>query len=196
VILKGKRREGQNDLPSRTPFIQVAADAVPWPSHGLRRASVQSFGFGGSNSHVVLDDALNFMRLHGLQGNHRTKPVPRLEGLLLNGSATSHAVDDAPQPQVPRLLVWSTADEAGIARTRDAWRDHPALVRPPANWGKGRDYLGDVAYTLAARRSHFSWRTMAVVTSTESLARVADLMSGPTRAAVSPQLGLVFTGVS
>ncbi|KAK4160344.1 hypothetical protein QBC43DRAFT_359689 [Cladorrhinum sp. PSN259] len=174
--------------------LKVAADAVPWPTHGLRRASVQSFGFGGSNSHVVLDDALNFMRLHGLQGNHRTKPVPRLKGLLPNGSATSHAVHDAPRPQVPRLLVWSTADEAGIARTRDAWRDHPALARPPANWGKGRDYLGDVAYTLATRRSHFPWRTMAVVTSTESLARVADLMSGPTRAAASPQLGLVFTG--
>lgn len=171
--------------------IQIAADAVPWPCPGLRRASVQSFGFGGSNSHVVLDDALNFMLLQGQKGNHRTKPVPRLDDLPCT---MPNSVDTFPTT-VPRLLVWSAADEGGIARTRDAWRDHPGLVNRE-HWRKGRDYLGDVAYTLAARRSHFPWRAMAVVTSTESLAGVADMMSGPTRAAVSPQLGLVFTGVS
>ncbi|KAK3324427.1 putative polyketide synthase [Cercophora scortea] len=179
--------------------LKIAADVVPWPSPGLRRASVQSFGFGGSNSHVVLDDALNFMRLHGLRGNHRTKPVPRLDNSLPD-SATSDMMLEAllagPTAQVPRLLVWSTADEGGIARTRDAWRGHPGLVSPPTHcrWSKGRDFLGDVAYTLAARRTHFPWRATAVVTSTESLAGVADIISGPTRAAASPQLGLVFTG--
>ncbi|KAK3687943.1 putative polyketide synthase [Podospora appendiculata] len=179
--------------------LKVAANAVPWPSAGLRRASVQSFGFGGSNSHVVLDDALNFMRLHGLRGNHKTNPVPRF-GNSLPDSVTSDVMLDAllagPTVPVPRLLVWSTADEGGIARTRDAWRNHPGLASPPAHcrWTKERDYLGDVAYTLAARRTHFPWRAMAVVTSAESLGGVADMMSGPTRAAVSPQLGLVFTG--
>ena len=130
------------------------------------------------------------MRLHGLQGNHKTKRLDRLNGFP---RVTINGVEASP-PTVPRLLVWSAADEAGITRTKDAWRDHPGLVKP-AHRSKGRDYLGDVAYTLAAR-SHFPWRAMAVVTSTESLAGVADLMSGPTRAAVSPQLGLVFTGVS
>ncbi|KAI0100021.1 putative polyketide synthase [Nemania sp. FL0031] len=170
--------------------IKIAADAVPWPSHGLRRASVQSFGFGGSNSHVVLDDALNFMRLYGLQGNHKTKPISQvgdIPGAIPNG------VGNAFPPTVPRLLVWSTVDEEGIARTRDAWRDHLELASPAAHWSKGRDHLGDVAYTLA-RRSHFPWRAMAVATSIESLADVADIMSRPTRAAASPQLGLVFTG--
>ncbi|KAI0805327.1 putative polyketide synthase [Xylaria sp. FL0064] len=189
--------------------IKVTADAVPWPYPNLRRASVQSFGFGGSNSHVVLDDALNFMRLRGLRGNHRTEQVPQLDdGLGLPTSATSNGVvaddDDAfPLATVhPRLLVWSTADEGGIARTKDAWKDHQGLLRvssPAAGMDslrckrKGREDLADVAYTLA-RRSHFPWRAMAVVTSTESLASVADMMSGPTRAAISPQLGLVFTG--
>lgn len=182
-----KRKRKREHLQTR---IQVAADAVPWPCPGLRRASVQSFGFGGSNSHVVLDDALNFMHLHGLQGNHKTKPAPRPDDLH---TATSNGVDEIP-PTAPRLLVWSAADQGGIARTKEAWRDHPGLVSP-AHWSKRRDYLGDVAYTLAARRSHFPWRAMAVVTSPESLACVADTMSGPTRAAVSPHLGLVFTGV-
>ncbi|KAI0543496.1 putative polyketide synthase [Xylaria curta] len=171
--------------------IKIAADAVPWPSRGLRRVSVQSFGFGGSNSHVVLDDALNFMRLYGLQGNHRTKPVSRVDDVP---GAIPNGVNNAFSPMVPRLLVWSTVDEEGIARTRDAWSDYTELVNPAAHWSKGRDHLGDVAYTLAARRSHFPWRAMAVATSTESLTDVANIMSRPIRARASPQLGLVFTG--
>lgn len=130
------------------------------------------------------------MRLHGLQGHHKTKPVPELDCL---SSVTPNGIDTF-APTIPRLLVWSTADEGGIVRTRDAWRKCSRLVSP-AHCSKGRDYLGDVAYTLAARRSHFPWRAMAVIKSKEGLASVADSMSGPTLAAVSPQLGLVFTGV-
>lgn len=173
--------------------IKIAADAISWPCSSLRRASVQSFGFGGSNSHVVLDDALNFMRLHGLEGNHKTKVVSQVDGVLNSRSNASNAIGDGFQSTVPRLLVWSTADEGGLARTRDAWRNHPELVSLSAHLSKGRDYLGDVAFTLA-KRSHFQWRAMAVVTGTESLAAVADIMSAPTRAAISPKLALIFTG--
>jgi acyl transferase domain-containing protein len=173
--------------------IQIAADAVPWPSSGLRRASVQSFGFGGSNSHVVLDDALHFMRLNGLQGHHKTQLLSRVGGFP---GAIRNDVNNALSPTIPRLLVWSTVDEEGIARTRDAWRNYTEHISQAAQWSKGHDHLGDVAYTLAARRSHFPWRTMAVVKSIETFADVANIMSRPTRAAASPQLGLVFTGVS
>ena len=43
---------------------------------GLRRASVNAFGFGGSNSHVVLDDAYNYLLLHGLEGKHNSVAEP------------------------------------------------------------------------------------------------------------------------
>ena len=46
-----------------------------WPQEGLRRVSVNSFGYGGSNAHVVLDDALHFLRMHG---HHRTVLRPTL----------------------------------------------------------------------------------------------------------------------
>lgn len=49
---------------------------IPWPSSGLRRASVSSFGFGGSNSHAVLEDAYNYSRLRGLPANHCTVTDP------------------------------------------------------------------------------------------------------------------------
>lgn len=46
--------------------IQFARGQIPWPCDGVRRVSVNSFGFGGTNAHVVLDDADKFKsRLDG-----------------------------------------------------------------------------------------------------------------------------------
>lgn len=38
--------------------------------------SINSFGFGGSNTHVVLDDAYHYLRDRYPSGNHCTSPVP------------------------------------------------------------------------------------------------------------------------
>lgn len=55
--------------------VSVPTDCIPWPSTGLRRVSVNSFGFGGSNAHVVMDDALHYLQERGLNGNHHTVHV-------------------------------------------------------------------------------------------------------------------------
>lgn len=41
--------------------IRVPVDTVDWqPENGIRRASINSFGFGGANSHVVLENYTDF----------------------------------------------------------------------------------------------------------------------------------------
>lgn len=45
---------------------------MPWPPCNVRRASISSFGYGGSNAHVVLDDAFNYLRIRGLVGHHQS----------------------------------------------------------------------------------------------------------------------------
>ena len=40
--------------------------SLPWPKPGLRRASVNSFGFGGANAHVIIDDASNYLSSRNL----------------------------------------------------------------------------------------------------------------------------------
>ena len=55
---------------------QFPINATPWSTDGLRRASVNSFGFGGSNALAVLDDAYHFLRSRGLTANHCTAEKP------------------------------------------------------------------------------------------------------------------------
>ncbi|KAI0197537.1 polyketide synthase PksD [Astrocystis sublimbata] len=73
--------------------IQIPTSSVQWPTDGLRRVSVNSFGLGGSNGHIIMDDAFhtleilsrneNWHMLHssessnsGREGLTRTQLVP------------------------------------------------------------------------------------------------------------------------
>ncbi|KAG8158415.1 hypothetical protein KVR01_011537 [Diaporthe batatas] len=54
--------------------LSVPVKGIPWPSSGQRRISVSSYGFGGTNAHVVIDDAYHYLQKRGLNGIHRTIP--------------------------------------------------------------------------------------------------------------------------
>ncbi|KAF9893167.1 hypothetical protein FE257_012580 [Aspergillus nanangensis] len=40
--------------------LRLCQDATPWPAHMPQRASINSFGFGGSNAHAVIESASEF----------------------------------------------------------------------------------------------------------------------------------------
>ncbi|RDW94182.1 type I polyketide synthase [Aspergillus mulundensis] len=75
--------------------VQVVSAPIPWPE-GLRRASVSSFGFGGANSHVILDDAYHFMKSRGLEGNHNTVVDPAVVRYLLETDGETGEVIEHP----------------------------------------------------------------------------------------------------
>ncbi|KAI1751503.1 polyketide synthase [Xylaria castorea] len=62
--------------------LQFPTKPLSWPQPGLRRMSINSFGVGGSNAHVVLDDALHFLRNYHLVGRHRSSLTPNVSRLL------------------------------------------------------------------------------------------------------------------
>lgn len=63
--------------------IKIPTSLVPWPSKGLRRIGINSFGFGGSNGHVIMDDAYHVLESLGQKANHHTivdVPSPATNG--------------------------------------------------------------------------------------------------------------------
>jgi acyl transferase domain-containing protein len=134
--------------------------ALTWPTPGLRRASVNSFGFGGANTHVVLDDAYNYLRLRNLQGRHVTTKNPSV--------VNSHKLPLAKSVngKLPKLLVWSAADEDGLNRLSATYFKHLDNI---AHTHNNEDYLADLAWTLAEKRSRLPWKSFIIVESTDSL---------------------------
>ncbi|KAH7313902.1 thiolase-like protein, partial [Stachybotrys elegans] len=119
--------------------IRFPTDFASWPAEGVRRISVNSFGFGGANTHVVLDDALHYLQHWGLSGCHSktiTNTGPNdakesvngehLGGFNVNevGNCVMQQVDySTPVPGVslsPKLLISSALDH-------DDSKEHPSL---------------------------------------------------------------------
>jgi acyl transferase domain-containing protein/NADPH:quinone reductase-like Zn-dependent oxidoreductase/SAM-dependent methyltransferase len=63
--------------------IQFPLEPTPWPSSGVRRISINSFGVGGTNGHMILDDAYSYLHDNGLQGRHNTRlSIPSKEEVM------------------------------------------------------------------------------------------------------------------
>ncbi|KAI1806439.1 hypothetical protein F4811DRAFT_510997 [Daldinia bambusicola] len=221
----------------------VPTQTIVWPDSGLRRISVNSFGFGGANTHVILDDAFNYLQQHNLAANHHTaaipgstlKKLPSPANLLANGKADSNgngavhtngtvlidaptngnganytngtnhfnkrvsinSIDSLlnssvtprePEHSLPKLLVWSAADEKAAKRMMEVYQAfyETNVFRSPTK-------LDRLAYTLAVRRSQMLWRTFAVDEG-EGKTGKKLLFSKPVRSASQTGLGFVFTG--
>ncbi|KAH9903662.1 polyketide synthase PksD [Xylariomycetidae sp. FL2044] len=64
--------------------IEAPLSCFPWPSQGLRRISINSFGFGGSNGHIILDDALHTLEAMNFAAN--SADLATSTALLSNGN--------------------------------------------------------------------------------------------------------------
>ncbi|KAF1948945.1 ketoacyl-synt-domain-containing protein [Byssothecium circinans] len=173
--------------------VRIPAEAVPWPTSGLRRASVNSFGYGGANAHIVLDDAYNYLRLRGLEGKHKTVTLPpgtadpSTPGRILEEAPTSEAT------RSPKLLVLSASDEEGTKRIAAAYG--PYLQKTAFSGDCPPEFLNTLAYTLDTHRSVLPFRSSIVAHSIEDCMELANEASASTKARKEPlQIGFVFTG--
>lgn len=164
-----------------------------------------SFGFGGSNSQAVMDDACNFLQLNNLTGNHwsvRDPPTPKQveqsQGchripLLLQTAPSTLSGLKAPV-KVPKLLIWSSADEDGLKRMASAYGAHMSKLAPGLDAEVASWYLVSLAHTLAARRTGFQWKACFVARSFKEVTEKALRLSKAHRSINQPGLGYVFTG--
>ena len=180
--------------------IRFPVDSVPWPVKGLRRASVNSFGYGGTNAHVVLDDAQNTLKM--LTSNDTdaitTFNCPRIEQESVANADQATDTDTGIAPHdpksAPQLFVFSAADEAGLVRLIQAYASHMAGTTTTTPESQ-RDYLRDLAFTLLNKRSLFPWRSFTIAHSLEELSvGLASGISKPVRARTEPAVSFIFTG--
>ncbi|OBT45611.1 Type I Iterative Polyketide synthase (PKS) [Pseudogymnoascus sp. WSF 3629] len=153
----------------------------PWPSAGPRRVSVNSFGFGGTNAHAILEDSFHYLSSHGLKGFHRTAPP-----LVAAAQDTSICGGD----DRGRVFVLTSNDqhccELLIRNLTDYLQEK--MVAQPSNW------LIDLAYTLGQRRSVLPWKVAVPANSPADLLKTLQGRIKPTRTSKVPRLGFVFTG--
>ncbi|TDZ22788.1 Reducing polyketide synthase FUB1 [Colletotrichum orbiculare MAFF 240422] len=155
--------KGNPDIKFEDWGVKVPTDLTQWPLEGPRRVSINCFGFGGTNAHVVIDELSSHL------SDHRN---PRLQEPDLLGDTSGW---DAPERR-PQLFLFSSHERNGVSRVMKAHLNH--INDRPDFLKTGID---DYAYTLACRRSVLEWRGFAV-------ARDADGLKSSLEAAVSASL--------
>ncbi|GME49746.1 ketoacyl-synt-domain-containing protein [Neofusicoccum parvum] len=147
--------------------LKIPREVEAWPIQtGVRRASVNNFGYGGANSHVILE--------HYAHGQHSSSN--------LNGTHASVG---------SKVIVLSAKDEQAATAMVENLRDHLLETDIPDE----AEYFDSLAYTLGQRRSVFPWVAAQPVKGVADLLRLIDSgRMKPKRTNGSPRLGFVFTG--
>jgi acyl transferase domain-containing protein len=139
----------------------------------LLRASVNSFGYGGTNAHLIVE-AVDKSSNHDSKGRNKAIPGP------------------ATKTGTPRLFVLSHDHEGEIGKLA-------ANLKQFVSDNDSTDqFLDGLAYTLSERRSFLDYRSFIYSSTGEELIDgLEDLANGSTReqrSSEAPALCLAFTG--
>ncbi|KAH8657763.1 putative polyketide synthase [Xylariales sp. PMI_506] len=159
--------------------VQIFRKSAPWPKMPIRRAGVNSFGFGGSNAHVIVEQR------EVVGPSHKTYAMSYDQA---NGNFfdldDDDEVDDDLTSSKPRLIILSANNETSLKDYTQVLKKH--LIDPRVSVK-----LGDLAYTLSEKRSRHFYRAFAVTRSIDFNANsytIGKIKSQETK------IGFIFTG--
>ncbi|KAF2137936.1 uncharacterized protein K452DRAFT_301651 [Aplosporella prunicola CBS 121167] len=155
--------------------IKVPTQFADWETPtGLRRASVNSFGYGGSNAHIIIE-------------NYRSRATA-LASIQEYAQATE--VIDNTTAARPYLLPLTTHNDKG---GKNLVADLVAYVNAHPNLKPA-----DLAYSLSVRRSMHQQRSFAIghdhSSVLQSLQEPLPVAKWTRRSERTPRVGFVFTG--
>ncbi|PYH88738.1 polyketide synthase [Aspergillus ellipticus CBS 707.79] len=156
--------------------IEIPIAVKRWPAgKEPRRASVNNFGFGGSNAHAILEFPNG---TNGTDGSNGTTGI--------NGNAGPDKRD------TPRVFRLSAKDAPAVQQMAADLREY-LQSHPPTD---EETFLDRLAHTLGSRRSLFPWSAAVSATSRSDLieALADERRLAPSRGTSPLRLGWVFTG--
>jgi len=176
-------------------LFQIPKKTIPWPENIVRRASVNTTGYGGTNAHVVLENINSFLSkgsngANGVNGSNKINGLYKVNGTNgINGTNGVHSI------KFPMVFVLSHQRDDGLRKSAQILKR--SLSEPWAE--QSSTLLSDLAFTLARKRSHFSYRTAIIASNIKELYEGLDgLVNGQTRSeSIGPQPSLcfAFTGI-
>ena len=176
----------------------------PWPATelGLRYASVNSFGYGGTNAHVILQAGTVST------GHARTieAPVSSLDSASANGNPS-----DDPRPAMGSKKSRHSEDRVADFKGSGNLHTEPGngimgkfvvslleMLKNLAKWAScrtiTRETLCDLAHTLSFRRSMMDWRYSIVATSCQDISTLSNAAPRINKASTDTSITFIFTG--
>lgn len=161
--------------------IEVATKNFSFPDTGPRQVSLNSFGYGGTNAHVVLDTLRDDEKPIYL-GHQTNNTVPKDKEGFMDGKLDGN---------LGRLYLFVLS-----ARSQPSGKQKADRLRKHLDKQRNSDLekvISSLAHTLCNRRSIFSWRAAVVADSPSSL-RVAGSSWTFSHSPKSPKIGFIFIG--
>ncbi|PGH13809.1 hypothetical protein AJ79_03377 [Helicocarpus griseus UAMH5409] len=161
--------------------LKVATELEKWPAGpgGIRRASINNFGYGGSNAHVIIE--------------YEEQSAIITDGIV-NGMANEANRHTSPKYET-KLLILSAKDEQACQQMVFNLKDFLAQQNDDHHT---RTFLENLVYTLGQRRTMFPWIAAYPVPMTGGIGQVIKALDSPkfrpSRSTRQPRIGMVFTG--
>ncbi|KAG4440758.1 hypothetical protein IFR05_003745 [Cadophora sp. M221] len=163
-------QSGNPKIPFDEWHLKIPTSQRPWP-RGKKYASINNFGFGGTNAHTVLE---------------RAPVAPRS---LLPG--TNETLATGTKAPAKRLFVLSANDKSSL----EAWMHDLTIYLEQRPEVFQNSLLPNLAYTLGQRRSHLAYKVaIPARNSSELIPALAGSDITPSRSTKEPRIGFVFTG--
>jgi acyl transferase domain-containing protein len=168
-------------IPFEKAKLQVPVEPTPWPEHRRQRVSVNSFGIGGANAHVVIDSAASF---NGFTSSAQevNRSLPNL--LVFSGNSSDSLRRNA--TSIQEYINLNPDRTIDVAHTLGLRRDHLThrafsvagkhLELSISNFQKARPHPPSLAFVFTGQGSQWPGVGVQLMQSFESFRRNIDMM--------------------